>query len=343
MSEKSCSIVAFVSGKGGVGKTLLSVNFARYLAKNNITTVLLDLDLLNRGATALLQTSVRENEPTVEKLVISGYKQEPLELREVGGFHFLPSSQTGRIVDWKKLPSDSEHWRDVLKSIINGIIEKYRPQVVILDSEVGPHALSISIAGLADSTIIVSEADPVTWDGTLNYRSYLINAYGEERKFLFLLNKVPEKFNFKQLDQYYNNQISNLLRNLKIISFIPFEYEVFESFGEYRFVVDSLPKSVFSSKIRLLANDLLKEQLPQITTPDLERDHDIIARRIKSPVSIFAARYQIMGWVLLLAGVVAIIFGTNARVLFENPILAIGFVYALIGVVILIYGYFRKR
>jgi len=47
-------VVSFVSGKGGVGKTMLAVAFARQLSKKG-KTLLLDLDYFNRGLTGLLR------------------------------------------------------------------------------------------------------------------------------------------------------------------------------------------------------------------------------------------------------------------------------------------------
>jgi flagellar biosynthesis protein FlhG len=343
MGMGSCSIVAFVSGKGGVGKTLLSVNLARFLASLRIKTVLIDLDMLNRGATALLQPSVGDNEKTFSRLALSNSQPEELELRQVGEFYFLPSTSTGEIVDWKKLPLDYQQWRKLLLNTLEKIIQKYQPQVIIIDSEVGPHALSIGIAGVADSTIIVSEADPVTWDGTLNYRSYLVEAYGDKKQFFFLLNKVPEKFNFEKLNQYYGEQVSRLLRNLKIISFIPFEYDVSENFGEYKFIVDNLPESVFSSKIKLLAYDLLKERLPEYPRSQLERDRAAIMKRIRPKASRFNRQVQIMGWLLTALGVGAILLSTSYRMLIENPTMTVGLVYGIGGTILIAYGYFRKK
>ena len=46
-------VIALVSGKGGVGKTMLSVAVARELSLSN-RTLLIDLDFFNRGLTGLM-------------------------------------------------------------------------------------------------------------------------------------------------------------------------------------------------------------------------------------------------------------------------------------------------
>jgi chromosome partitioning protein len=44
MASQGPAVVSFVNLKGGVGKTALSVNFAAYCAKENLRTLLIDLD-----------------------------------------------------------------------------------------------------------------------------------------------------------------------------------------------------------------------------------------------------------------------------------------------------------
>lgn len=54
MSPPSPVVIALVSGKGGVGKTMLSVAIAKELALSN-RTLIIDLDFFNRGLTGLME------------------------------------------------------------------------------------------------------------------------------------------------------------------------------------------------------------------------------------------------------------------------------------------------
>lgn len=47
-------LISIVSGKGGVGKTMLAVAVARELS-TNVRTLIVDLDFFNRGLTGLMR------------------------------------------------------------------------------------------------------------------------------------------------------------------------------------------------------------------------------------------------------------------------------------------------
>ena len=55
MIDSKPLIISFVSGKGGVGKTMLAVAFARELSLGS-RTLLIDLDFFNRGLTGLMRS-----------------------------------------------------------------------------------------------------------------------------------------------------------------------------------------------------------------------------------------------------------------------------------------------
>src|SRR5437763_3772597 len=52
-------VISLVSGKGGVGKTMLAVACAKELSLNN-RTLIIDLDFFNRGLTGLLGKGISE-------------------------------------------------------------------------------------------------------------------------------------------------------------------------------------------------------------------------------------------------------------------------------------------
>ena len=61
------NILAFVSSKGGVGKTLLSVLVAAELSRRGLKVGLLDLDITNPTAHIVLGANIEEIVPEEEK------------------------------------------------------------------------------------------------------------------------------------------------------------------------------------------------------------------------------------------------------------------------------------
>lgn len=348
MMEKPCTIITFVSGKGGVGKTLLSVNLAKFLAGTRIKVLLLDFDLLNRGATALLRTDIGKRNTTfhdlTKRIKSIPTKSRLLELER--SFHFLPATRAGKTVDWEHMPSRISVWAKKLRMIIKRLARQYEPDVIIIDSAAGPHPLTIATAGLADFTIIVSEADSVTWDGTLNYRTYLTKVHGETKEFFFVLNKIPQKFRFDELDRFYRKELGEFFKNLKILSYIPFEQEIFESFGRIKFLVQSLPKSVFSSKIKLLALNLLSDRLPDRLGPHAFAfiEADSVRKRLTSRLPLMDTLIRALGLILIALGLVTSFIGTGLLDIFiRNPIGALGLLYTIGGIIITLFMLFRRR
>ena len=62
-------ILTISSGKGGVGKTVIAANLARLLSWSGQSILLVDLDLYNRGASALLADLVTKDHATVADLL----------------------------------------------------------------------------------------------------------------------------------------------------------------------------------------------------------------------------------------------------------------------------------
>lgn len=279
-------IIPILSGKGGVGKTMISSNLAYSLWKNGAKVLLMDFDFYNRGLSASLMDRTQNEDITVFSILMK-YLSDPefsvnqskgtIEFSKVSilnsvlediysinscqiekGFSFISSTKTGQLIDWHEFNEDINTMTSILSDLFERIKSNYEYDFVIIDATAGPSPLNIAIAGLSSIPIIVSETNRITWDGTLNFRNYISTRF-PKMEIYFILNKVGKKFDIERFNATIKDTFSMIFKSLRIISYIPFEYSVFESFGDIEFILDEKPRWIFSRKIHELGLTIIDE------------------------------------------------------------------------------------
>lgn len=224
------------SGKGGVGKTLLSTTFARIIQKETNSNVLLvDLDATVRGLTLLafqnkyaldqipislvdyLSRDAAEDTTVFEELRCNLFLNgrdgtKPSLYQRLDKIFVLPSMTESERPDWEQLaridPDGAITKLLPLQSLVRDAADS---GFLIFDTHAGLGNLSLAATALSDLNLIVLEEDDISWRASLNMLLEITTLkkqrHGGARSY-FLANKVGAK-------------LSEVSGKLKAFSFLP--------------------------------------------------------------------------------------------------------------------------
>jgi cellulose biosynthesis protein BcsQ len=280
-------ILSTVSGKGGVGKTIISSNLARMIAYDR-KVLLIDFDFPNQGLTGLFADQVRAACYNARELI---FGSDDIDIERVltirPNLMFIPAFDPA---DQDRFDLRIERFSraDLLARInkrLRLLLDNFGFDIVMLDCHGGLDSISFSSFILSDRTIIISEPDKITFNGTLELIDYyekswtelfeenneadsdtlraarsLYSPHGRQgirhEKVLFLLNRVSGRFSYDGLTRLYKAQVEgNSAFASHIIGryvFIPADSILAQSVSEYPLYIELAPESIFCQKLELI-------------------------------------------------------------------------------------------
>jgi len=286
-SKRPYTCIAVVSGKGGVGKTTLAANLAKLISSAPKKVMLVDLDFANRGCTALFASDILNVDynamhflgVTRDRLSEDAGPFEIVALRVSEGIRFIPAPI------FLEGPHDSPlrgYSSEVIEASLRASMDKFHHQddtdCFILDCHGGADAASIAAATVCDVTLVVTEADSITFGGTLALVDgfYQGSGSGAVNPCLeFVVNRAPSKFRWQDLNEIYNKYLNRFLGHYTgsgaVLAYIPVAEYLAESFGEHPFQVDLAPSSVFARKLELLLFRLFNLSKPELLSTRIRK------------------------------------------------------------------------
>ena len=228
--------ITLCSGKGGVGKTVLTTCLARIIQQEEHCNVLLfDLDPSVQGLTLLTfqnkyeldhvpfsLTDYLSGGESVEKEFFDTLRKAmageghsgalPALYRRVENVFVVPFSTESERPDWTQFAQiDFEYVGDKLKRLLSFAAESLNVGYILLDTQAGPGSLSLAAATLSDLSIIVLEEDDISWRTAFNLLLEIsdINKRLQRRSHsYFLANKA-------------GTDLIDVAGRLKVFSFLP--------------------------------------------------------------------------------------------------------------------------
>ena len=148
--QGGATVVAVVSGKGGVGKTNIAVNLAVCLAARQHRVILFDADFGLANADLLLNVSVNN---TLAHVVSGRCDLDDVIVKTVGGVLFVPgASGVGQLANL------SEFERRKVLDIL-GVLEQ-RGDILVVDCSAGISQNVTAFAMAADHILLVTTPEP---------------------------------------------------------------------------------------------------------------------------------------------------------------------------------------
>lgn len=243
-------IVAVTSGKGGVGKTNFTINFALALAERGERVAILDADLGMANVNVALGMAVRS---TLHDVVLGHRTLTEVAVDGPGGVKVIPGGS-----GVSELANLGEEGR---RRLVSGLAEVASfADVLLVDTAAGISANVLAFACAADSVIVVTVPEPPAIADAYGMMKAL---YHQKRDadVRLVVNRCMRPFEGKAVFEKLNLVVQRFLgAKLRNFGSIPDDEAVPACVRRQRPFLLEAPTSGSSKAIRRLAADYLGEQ-----------------------------------------------------------------------------------
>lgn len=244
--------LAIMSGKGGVGKSNLSLNLGYSLAQKNHALLLMDCDLGLANLDVLLGITPEQN---LQDVLLSGADVKnaiiSLEKNTKEAFDILPAAS-----GVPELTDMNNDMRDLLIKRINPSLRGY--DIILMDLGAGIHGTVQSFAAMAAIRIIVLTPEPTALTDAYALIKVLSQDLGV-RDFLVVVNDVAsrkeEKITFKRLEMACQKFLNI---NPVLLGGVRHDVKLQESVLRQKPLLELFPESNAAQDIGTLAERILK-------------------------------------------------------------------------------------
>jgi len=254
------TVIAVTSGKGGVGKTNVSVDVAAALSESGKSVLLMDADLGLGNVDVLLGL-----QPEFDlQHVISGEKSlDDIIIEGPAGIHIVPASSG---VEQMAELTALQH-----ASLITAFSELKHPlDVLIVDTAAGIADGVVSFAKASQEVIVVVCDEPTSLTDAYALIKVLSTRHGI-RKFQILANMVQDDAQGLALFEKLLNTTDRFLEvGLKYLGAVPFDQQLRKAVQNQQPIVTAYPRSPAAKSIQKIATKVLQWPVPDQATGYLQ-------------------------------------------------------------------------
>lgn len=311
LKKEKTSVISFISGKGGAGKTALSASAGKVLSNIDSSVLLIDSDLVTHGATFLLgfdenklgileiynmiKNQLSDDEineryyydENIDDFLISKSYEENIEryineylddnLENIVynislNFDYVQSTSMPSREYSRLVYQKGTDLSMVLKFIVQYFIKSGKYEYILIDSQAGAVETTEIMTKLSTKCVIVMEPDPVATYATENIVSEFKDSLPLDSFYLINKLSVDEASTYRSIEQF--------VKMLRHLNPVPFDFEVRRAFMLRKIPIEeSKPTSFMFGIIRML-----KDLLPHKTI-SLDSYQEYLEDKILKPIS----------------------------------------------------------
>jgi flagellar biosynthesis protein FlhG len=235
--------IAFLSGKGGVGKTSLSVNIAVILARMGKKIIFVDCDLGLANADILLGIKPRI---TLDGILANGGDVKKSLIEVPSGLFILPGSES----TVPRIAVGGGHLQDVLMGIDD------HAEIIIMDGGAGIDEGVQHIGMLADEVVIVASPESASAVNAYRLIKVLLN-HENPPSIRIIINQVRNNATARRVAGSLSGAVKQFLdTDPEYIGWVPKDPIVEQAAKDRMPFVERYPGSLPSRAVMTLANKL---------------------------------------------------------------------------------------
>lgn len=255
-------IIAVASGKGGVGKSLVTINIAETLVKLGHSVAVIDADLGLSNCAQLLNEKVPG---TVMDLMRGNAGLEDLITTTEGGFKLITGSD--------EPDPDNLDW-SVLYPSLDSVIRHLRSEhdFIIIDTPAGATDLSFWALDRADMGILVVVGEPTAISDVYRFCKFVLQV-DPTYPFSAVVNMAEDEDDAQNVLKRFNTIIHHFMkREFPYLGFVPRDELIRKSVTSQIPVVRSEPEHQISNEFKYIAQAVLgisrkdKDKKPSVSS-----------------------------------------------------------------------------